>query len=197
MDANDPARRSLARRVTSALAWLLLTLWGVWWALAVWWGALPGASVTWIPALPVLAADFQSIDHVARLFVAGHEPTRLTGDWVCMLYPYPPVVNRAFGWVALVSTSTATRLWLAALSAIYVGGAVAAWKARGALRLPTLPLAAIVAALVYSSPALLAMEGGRSTPWWCRPSGWRPGSCGGRRGAASCSPARCSVCRPG
>jgi Glycosyltransferase family 87 len=162
--ATRPAGRG--QWVATGAAVVLVALWAGFWVEAARRGAVPeGASrLAWTPALPVLGADFRSVDHVARLYGEGRDPTALTDDWICMLYPYPPFVNRAFGWVRFMSTESALSLWLVALTGIYSVGAVAGWRSRRELRLSALPLAVVVAAVLCSTPALLALERGQIDP---------------------------------
>ena len=121
--------------------------------------------LTWVPPLTFLAGDFKvHIDHVARLQAGGIDPYHRPGDWVCSLYPYPPMVGRSFGWVSLMSRSAAARAWLVALALLFVAGAVESWRARRALGLGEIPLAWLVAAVLYATPSLFAMERGQGDP---------------------------------
>ncbi len=185
-------------RCAVVAATILVALWAGFWVEAARRGTMPewASKRAWAAGLPVIGADFRSVDHVARLFAAGRDPTRMTDDWICMLYPYPPLVNRAFGWVRLGSTEMAWHVWMFVLAAIYVSGALAAWRTRKELGLLTLPLVVVILAIVYATPAVLALERGQIDPlaipilmlaaWLLRgPAGWRGLLAGGVLGVAA------------
>jgi hypothetical protein len=120
---------------------------------------------TWIPALAFLEGDFKvHIEHVARLQAAGVDPYHKLDDWVCGLYPYPPMIGRLFGWVVLFDPFTASRVWLGTLGVLLAIGGFAAWRTRRELGLDSIPLAMIVALVLFSSPAIFVMERGQCDP---------------------------------
>jgi hypothetical protein len=168
--AQDPGPRRTgrpraARAAATALGLAAIGLWVAWWVASVRRDALVLGRLTWVLTLPFLAGDFTvNIDHTARVWAAGINPYRQRVDWICALCPYPPMIFRLFSWVSLVSTPSATRIWLAVMSGILVAGAIAAWRTRRALGLGEVPPAAIVAAVLYSTPAVLAMERGQCDP---------------------------------
>jgi hypothetical protein len=144
---------------------LVIAAWAACWIRSVNQDRFALGKSTWVPPLSFMAGDFRvHIDHVARVYASGGDPYRNPGDWVCQSLPYPPMVPRLFSWVALFSTPTAVRIWLSALGAVFIAGAYAAWRTRRALGLRPGPLALVVAALVTSTPAVLAMERGQCDP---------------------------------
>ena len=161
----EPVRKTAGARVLGAFSLALIVLWVAWWIKSIEQDSLVYGNHTWASPLPFLAGDFKvHIDHTARILVAGINPYRLTDDWVCASFPYPPVIPRLFAWVALVSTPVAIRIWLGAVSVFLGIAAVAAWRTRRALGLWPVPLSALAVALIYSTPAVLAMERGQCDP---------------------------------
>lgn len=161
----EPDRKTLGARALGAVSLALIVLWIAWWIKSIQQDSLVYGDRTWATPLPFLAGDFKvHIDHTARILVAGTNPYRLTDDWVCAEFPYPPMIPRLFAWVALVSTPMAIRIWLGAVSVMLGIGAVAAWRTRRALGLWLVPLPALAVALIYSTPAVLAMERGQCDP---------------------------------
>ena len=157
-------RRS-ARIFGSALALGLIGLWVAWWVASERADSMVLGRVTWVPPLSFLAGDFKvHIDHIARLQAAGIDPYHRADDWVCALYPYPPMVGRSFAWVSLMARATAARVWLVALAFVFAAGAIESWRARGRLGLGEIPLAWVVVAVLYATPSLFAMERGQSDP---------------------------------
>jgi len=156
--------KGLSRTVGLALVVGLIGLWVGWWVASSRRDSMVFGTSTWVPPLSFLAGDFKvHVDHVARLQAAGVDPYRQAGDWVCALYPYPPMVARSFAWVALVGPATAARLWQVALASLFAGGAVAAWRTRRVLGLSE--------AVLFSTPAVFAMERGQSDPMVILPLG--------------------------
>jgi hypothetical protein len=149
----------------TAVALAAVALWAAWWVANARHGAVVLAEQTWAPAYPMLGSDFRChIDRAARFYGYGINPYFYEKDFFMALLPYPPAVVRAFGWVVLFPEVTALRVWLAALSLVIAAGALAAWRARRALGLSPVPAAAAVAAVLWSAPAVIAMERGQSDP---------------------------------
>ncbi|MCA1685549.1 MAG: DUF2029 domain-containing protein, partial [Planctomycetia bacterium] len=143
----------------------MIAAWVAWWVVSVGRGALIFGRLTWVPMLPIMPGDFTvHIDHVARVWASGVDPYARPCDWVCALFPYPPMVPRLFAWVSLVSTPTAVRVWLAAVSVCLAVGSWAACRSRGALRLAPIPPAVALAAVLFCTPAVVAMERGQCDP---------------------------------
>ena len=155
----------LTNAVLTFLSLVLIAVWAGFWVRSVDLDRFALGRSTWVPPLPFMAGDFKvHLDHVARVYASGVDPYRVQDDLACATFPYPPMIPRLFSWVALVSTPTAVRIWLTVLAGIFVAGAYAAWRTRRELGLRPVPLAVVVAALVYSTPALLAMERGQCDP---------------------------------
>lgn len=153
------AGTSRARTLLSLLGLVALVLWCVWWTNSVRADRLTSGRSTWVPVLPFLAGDFvHNIDAPARLWVAGGNPYQNTP--MTVWYPYPPIVVRLFAWVSLLTPWTALVVWLGALTAMAVAGARACWKTRRELGLAEVPLPIVVAAVLFSTPILFALERG-------------------------------------
>ncbi|WP_435017718.1 glycosyltransferase 87 family protein [Tundrisphaera sp. TA3] len=156
---------SRVRTLGTVLGLCLIVAWAAWWAGNLRRDAMTLGGSTWVPPLTFLAGDFKvHIDHVARLQAAGVDPYRRADDWVCALYPYPPMIARVFAWVAWFPKDTAAAIWQAALAGCYVVGGVAAWRARRRLGSAEIPAPLVVAAVLFGTPALFAMERGQSDP---------------------------------
>jgi hypothetical protein len=154
-----------ARVLVLAGAAVLIACWLAWWVQSLRQDSLVLGARTWVPTLPFLAGDFRvHIDHVTRLYTSGVNPYLQAGDWVCAGFPYPPMVLRLFSWVSFVSTDAATRIWLTALAVIFAVGTLGAWRTRRDLGLRPGSLALITAALLYSTPVLMALERGQCDP---------------------------------
>jgi hypothetical protein len=169
--------------LVTALALGLIGLWVGWWVSIVRRDTMAYGTPTWVPALPFLAGDFKThIDHVARIRASGIDPYRKKDDFACTVHQYPPMIGRAFSWVVFFDVRTSIRVWIASLGLILTAGALASWRARRALRLAEIPPALVVAAVLFSTPALYAMERGQADPLILLPfivSAWLLG----RRGA--------------
>lgn len=162
---DDVRSRSSRRSITPAGfgSWagvVLLVGWCAWWGLSLSRNRLALGEWAWFEALPFLSGDFTvSIDHVARVRAAGLDP--YAADWVCRRYPYPPLVTASFRWVTLFRPGTALAIWTVALAVIFSGSAWAAWRARRRLGLVEIPGTVAIAAVLFSSPVVLAMERGQ------------------------------------
>lgn len=165
--SGDFPTTSAAPRTRPAVFWVpalfglaLLLGWGAWWSESIRQDHLIGARSLWVPALPFLAGDFVvSIDPAARYWAAGGNPydTPSFGK----LYIYPPLVSRLFGWTSLVRPELAVGIWLAATTALAAAGAWWSWRTRCALGLDQIPLPLLIAAILYSTPALYLIERGQ------------------------------------
>lgn len=159
--AGRPASRHHAFQWSLAILGLAsLLAWGAWWSKSVRKNHLIGAHGFWVPALPFLAGDFVvSIDPAARHWAAGGNPYDLA-TWG-KIYPYPPFVARLFAWTSLVRPELAVGIWLAATTVLAAAGAWCSWKTRRALGLDEIPLPLVIAALLYSTPAIFLLERGQ------------------------------------
>ncbi|MCA1685185.1 MAG: DUF2029 domain-containing protein, partial [Planctomycetia bacterium] len=165
VDVGGAGRPPRAGAVVAAGSLFLLALWAAYWVKSVHDDEMAFGHYTWVPALPFIAGDFKlNIDHVARARAAGLDPFSMKEDNFCYLSVYPPMVPRLFAWVSLFPKTATTPIWLSALSVVLGVGAYGAWRTRRALGLCRVPLAAVAAALFFSSPALYAMERGQCDP---------------------------------
>jgi hypothetical protein len=165
-DAGGGAGRGRAAGLTAALGVGLLVVWVAWVVESVRRDRLVCGRSTWVTALPFLAGDFRvSIDHVARLYARGADPYHMADtDWICAVYPYPPVVTRAFAWVSLLDAPVSAWVWLAGLAVILAGGAVGSWATRRELGLTPIPLPVVAAAVAFCTATVMAVERGQCDP---------------------------------
>ncbi len=151
--------------IASALGWGLILLWVGGWVVSFQQNRFLLGSASWVPMLPMIAGDFQvHIDHVARVQAAGIDPYHVTGDWVCGLYPYPPMIARSFAWVIFFNTPTAAFLWQGTLALIMGISGVAVARSRCDLGLDSIPRPVLIAALLFSTPVIFAIERAQSDP---------------------------------
>jgi hypothetical protein len=117
---------------------------------------------TWIPVLPFLAGDFRvHVDHVARLQAAGIDPHQRPEDWICALYPYPPMIGRLYYWVRYFEPHVASAIWQGLSALLLAAGGLAAWRTRRELGIAPIPLALIIVGVIYNTPALFLVERGQ------------------------------------
>lgn len=153
-------------RVAATLAAIaLLSLWAGWWVKSLQQDRLSSGRLLWIPTLPFIAGDFAvHIDHTARTLASGGDVYQRPDDWVCAMFPYPPMIPRLFAWVSMMSPSAALATWMAALTLIFVGSSWAIGRTRAALGLAGIPAVWVLVAILYSTPVLFAMERGQCDP---------------------------------
>lgn len=157
-------RHRFFRAATRIVGLALVALWVGWWVWSLSQNRLAFGEWSWSPILPFLAGDFVvHIDHTARIFAAGGNPYR-AHDWVCAMFPYPPMIPRLFSWVSLLSTRTAAIVWVGTLAAIFAGATWAVGRTRRALGLAMVPTVWLLVAILYSTPVIIAMERGQCDP---------------------------------
>lgn len=150
MPSATPRLNELARKAGSAL----LAAWVVWWAESLWRLSLRGASYTW-DRVPFFGADFTTeTDHAARLWLSGVDPY-VSREW---LFHYPPLVIRLFSWVTFFDSETALRIWIVALIAVLVLGALRALRVREKLGVESVPVGLALTLVLFSSPVIFALE---------------------------------------
>ena len=116
---------------------------------------------TWIPAFEHLGIDFANNYQASRHWMTGGNPFREPfGDPLNRAFAYPPLTLRAFAWCQALSERGAYRVWWAALVVLASLGAWAAWRTRRELGLWGLPLPCRLAAILWSTPVLFALERG-------------------------------------
>ncbi len=148
-----------------AVASGLIVLWVAWWVQSIRRDSLLFGEHTWVLPLKFLAGDFKvHIDHVTRIQASGVNPYFVKDDPICATFPYPPMIPRLFAWVTWFTPAQAAAIWQGALALFLAIAAYAAWRARRELGLCPVPLTVIIAALIYSTPALMAMERGQCDP---------------------------------
>ena len=157
--------RNGLNRVLNCLAAVLIVVWCAWWVESIGNDRLWRGDHTWIGPLKFIAGDFKvHIDHVARIQAKGIDAYLLKDDPTCADFPYPPMIPRLFAWVVLFSPAQAATIWQGAIALFLTIAALTAWRARRALQSWPVPLAVIVVALLYSTPAVMAMERGQCDP---------------------------------
>ncbi len=158
-------RQNRGTLILGVVASGLIVAWVAWWVQSIRKDSLIYGGNTWVLPLKFLAGDFKvHIDHVARIQASGVNPYFINDDPTCAAFPYPPMIPRLFAWVIWFSPARAAAVWQGAIALILGIAAYVAWRARRELGLWPVPLAVIMAALIYSTPALLAMERGQCDP---------------------------------
>ena len=139
---------------------LLLLIWCVWWTVSLVQERMLFTEDTWIRMaffgpVSTYGVDFlRCIDRPTRIWLAGLDQYADRE----ILFPYAPIINRLFIWVALTTPENSLRIWICVAAAFAVTGAVAAVKARRELGLNegSIPLA--VAAILFSTPVLFSLQ---------------------------------------
>jgi hypothetical protein len=141
------------RRGVSGLGYTLLLVWCVWWIGNLHSGRMLFAERTWIH-LPAFGVDFLNhVDKPTRTWLANGDPYQAQ-QW----FSYPPIVNRLFAWVSLADSQTSLRIWIGIAALFAAWGAAAAVRARDRLALEPLPMSLGIAAILFSTPVLFALE---------------------------------------
>ena len=165
VEGADRGRRGWGFLLASWLGMGLIGLWIACLVASLRQDSLVLGNSTWVPVMPVMGADFKlHLDHVARVRALGLNPYDQLGDMPCGLFPYPPMITRLFLWVVVTDPMTASAAWQVTLGLIVAVGGLAAWRTRKALGLDPIPLSMIVAAVLFSSPFLFALERGQCDP---------------------------------
>ena len=158
-------RRTRGAVVRGAIGVGLIVVWVAWWVQSVRQDSLLHGGRTWVGPLPFLAGDFKvHIDHVARIQVREVNAYLIKDDPACAMFPYPPMIPRLFAWVTAFSPAQAAAVWQGAVALFLGMAAYAAWRMRQEMGLWPVPLAVMAAALMYSTPAVMAMERGQCDP---------------------------------
>jgi hypothetical protein len=154
MTERRKSRRLTQRAALMALGLVLVALWGCWWANSLGEDRLVNGDDTWVPVLPFLCGDFLvSVDRPCRLWLGGADPYPPPGSCV-----YPPLVLGLFAWSGWLEPAVAARVWFGALVGLAGLGAWACWRTRAKLGLWAVPLPFVLAAVLYSTPVLFALE---------------------------------------
>lgn len=164
MEHRRPLERGI-KWLATPLSSILISAWVAWWVASVRCNHWVLSELTWVPRLPIVAGDFRvHLDHVARVAASGTNPYLKSDDLACAVYPYPPLVTRLFGWVNLLSPAVAVWVWLGALAVMFGIGTFAVLRSRARLALAPIPAAVAVVSVLFSTPALMAMERGQCDP---------------------------------
>jgi len=145
--------RERLRETGPSTAMIALALWAIWWTIALVNLDLPFAG--WTSFVPVFGADFTTqSDYAARTWSGYADPYADTRH----LFHYPPIVIRLFAWTPYLSNPTALRIWVMVLALLVIGGTFVAWKTRRELGVEPVPLAAVLAGVLFSFPVVFALE---------------------------------------
>ena len=133
---------------------ILLVLWCVWWAVSLQKGTLVGyESRGWFG--PYFGIDYtRNTDGPTRIWLAGNDPYEDKD----LLFCYPPPVLRMFAWCGWFTPEQSLRIWIVGIGMIAAAGAWAAWRCRQKLQLSEIPMTTAVAAILFSTPVVFAME---------------------------------------
>ena len=149
------------RRIGWCAGALLLGLWAIWWATSLTRNRLSGRNWTWIPAHghPHLGLDLLYSYKASLAWLGGMDPyLQPYGD--PRVFHYPPITLLFFTWCAPFSFRTATILWTGVIALVVAASGRVAWKARNSLGLEGIPWPLALAAILFSSPVIYAMERG-------------------------------------
>lgn len=150
----------LGRHLAGLIGLVLLVIWGNIWVGAFRADGLELGETLWIPHLDFIAGDF--VVHIARtgkLWAAGGNPYEPEQGWLA--FPYPPLVPRLFTWTSLTGTRDAVVIWWIALTALAVAATYRTARTRGELGLRGVPRSVLIAAFLFSTPIMFAMERGQ------------------------------------
>lgn len=153
-------------RGTTALHFVslaFLVIWCVWWALSIERGELAGVRRGWMLRCftpETFGGDFiWHVDSPTRLWLSGENPYDAKGDGDILLYP--PLVLRAFAWVELLNSHRGRAIWMAALALMTAVSCRRVWNDRKRLGLEEWPFSTVLAAMLFSTPVVFAMERGQ------------------------------------
>lgn len=148
----DPDPKRLLRNVSV----VLLVGWCVWWGLSLARRDLIGLNRGWFS--PCFGVDFiWHVDRPTRVWLDGGDQYA-DKSRMCV---YPPMVMRMFAWVGLMSPRQALTMWICTLGLMATVASWVAWRCRQRLKLSSIPLPAIIAAVLFSTPMVFAMERGQ------------------------------------
>lgn len=154
---------SSPRKISSILGFVVVTLWTCWWI-----GSLLEdpprllfANASWLPAWNFLGLDLMHNHLGARAWLQGINPYLQDFGDPRGLYTYPPVVLPFFAWAAFIPDSrVATGLWaiFIATTCLFCLKDIQAFRHNRGL--VDMPLLAMLALVLWSSPVVFAMERG-------------------------------------
>ena len=148
-------------RVWLAIGLLALALWAVWWGVSWRRNSLVQVDKTWIMGWHFLGLDFLNNYQASRHWLAGGDVYHETfGDPLGRTFCYPPLVLPTFAWCNWFPSQRALHIFLLLLLAITGVGVWSAARARNELGSQRLPIAVLLAAVLFSTPVLYALERG-------------------------------------
>jgi Glycosyltransferase family 87 len=170
-------------QVWTIVGLLALIVWTAWWYISWRRNVLVHVERTWVMGWRFLGLDFLNNYQASRHWLIGGNPYRdAIGDPLERAFCYPPLVLPTFAWCAWFSQQRAMHIFLVALTAITGVGVWCAGRARRELGSEPVPFAALLAAVLYSTPVLYALERGNFdllvlpplllAAWVLRERGW-------------------------
>ena len=178
-------RQRLARGgfVWTAVGLLGLVVWTAWWGVSWRRNVLVHVDQTWIMGWRFLGLDFFNNYQASRHWLAGGDAYRESiGDPLARAFCYPPLVLPTFAWCGWFTPQRAYHIFLLALTTLAGLGVWSACRARRELNLQPLPVTFALAAVLFSTPILYALERGNFdllvlapllvAAWALRERGW-------------------------
>jgi hypothetical protein len=170
-------------RVWAVLGLLALALWAAWWGVSWRRNSLVQVEKTWIMGWHFLGLDFLNNYQASRHWLAGGDAYRESiGDPLQRAFCYPPLVLPTFAWCAWFPAQRALHIFLLGLVAITGAGVWRLKRGRSELGLQPVPFPLILAAVLFSTPFLYALERGNFdllvlpplslAAWALRERGW-------------------------
>ena len=160
---SEPGSGFHIRRMLLVVCSIMIACWWIWWAFNIEQRQLIGHAHLWVPTnwgLGIGCDFYNHVDHPARIWWNEGDPY---ADRV-KFFPYPPSEMRLFFWVNYFSPRTALTIWLIAMAAILAAAARKASLWRRRLDLEEIPPVVAVALILFSFPALFAIERGQIDP---------------------------------
>jgi hypothetical protein len=147
--------------IWTTIGLLGLAVWAGWWSLSWKRNVLVGVNQTWIMGWRFLGLDFLNNYQASRHWLAGGDAYRdAIDDPLARTFCYPPLVLPTFAWCAWFPPQRALHLFLLGLTAIAGWGVWSACRARRELDIQPAPFAFVLAAVLFSTPLLYALERG-------------------------------------
>jgi hypothetical protein len=173
-DVHSVPHASLARQLHShpmkmllAVCIIMLVLWCFWWAISLLRQELQAGEYLWFPHgsksnwIVTIGCDFYNhVDIPARIWWNGGDPYANTKQF----FAFPPLEMRLFAWVNLMKPRTAYGVWLIVMTAIIAAATWTASRWRRRLSLANIPPYVALVLVLFSTPALYAMERGQYDP---------------------------------
>jgi hypothetical protein len=149
------------QRLCNGLGYLALAGWLAFWLSSYSNFRLQLGGLIWLPPLQYLGFDFEHNYLAARAWVAGLNPYVWNFGDARGLYVYPPQVLPLFAWTALVADfRLAAAIWAFVVAVCCAWGVVQIQLLRRAEGLTEVPLAMMLAVVLWSAPVVFAMERG-------------------------------------